>query len=445
MSNQLTQKTVLDNGLSVVTGYISDQATSEIYISIHVNSGSADDMTNGEAHFLEHMLFNGIETPRGSIDFKTLKQEREQNGIMFNAHTNRTETVYKATVPTALGDEGVERALYELSRMVASPSLLEDRIAHEKKVIHNEWGSYQSDLSRFLLDQLFLSAYADNPEFSHRILGEREDIAQISREGLVNFMASHYTAPNMTVAFSGPVDHRRVVSWAEDMSTDLPDVERPDLPVETTPTPFYETINFSILPHAFFTICLSWEGSDDYESDIAIAMAQSVLSKRLNDVVREEKGDTYGLSVSSNKFRQTGVMQIHTDTDSSNVAHILKEIAREFSSLAYGDIEQEIETMKGFWRNGNASTRRNAEYMMANLIDDSGRFGALYNPDISLEQIDNVTACAVQSYILKAVSNPIGLVGLAPEGSFPPEAKFRDIMRLQESSQKLRLRRDFTA
>jgi len=434
-SNQLTQKTVLDNGLAVVTGYVSDQATNTTEIKVHIGSGSSDDSIDGEAHFLEHMLFNGVETSNGIVDFKTLKQERERKGILFNAYTSFAETVYMATVPTHLGQKGIEDAVQELSRMVVTPTLPEERVEHEKRVIHNEWGSRLSDLNILLNETNYVAAFSKSPEYGHLILGQRDTITQITRDSLVNFMAAHYTAPNLTVSIAGPVNHDDITALVAKEFADISDQQRPDFPEEPALQPVYQAIDLNIIPHAYFHISMIWEGVDDYERELTVQMAQAVIGNHLFDTVREDKGSTYRVNTGSIRLRESGMLTIATDTDPSNVEAIMREISHELNALVTGDISALVDRVKTDYKNGRESVPMNSEYMSNNLMADQVNFGMLYDIEEHAKLAEAVRPEDIQAVIKQALEGQINMIGLAPEGTFPDEATFKQIMRLRETPQ----------
>ncbi len=85
------QKTVLDNGVRVLTA--SMPHTRSVSMCIYVGSGSRyeDDEHAGISHFLEHMLFKG--TPRRQSAAE-ITGAIEQVGGLMNGSTDREITAY---------------------------------------------------------------------------------------------------------------------------------------------------------------------------------------------------------------------------------------------------------------------------------------------------------------------------------------------------------------
>src|SRR5581483_4025251 len=84
------RRTVLDNGLVVLTKEVHTSPIVTSMIWYRVGSRNEELGLTGQSHFLEHMLFKGTERYRkGEIDLLTL-----QNGGANNAFTDTDYTAY---------------------------------------------------------------------------------------------------------------------------------------------------------------------------------------------------------------------------------------------------------------------------------------------------------------------------------------------------------------
>src|SRR5436190_8519802 len=85
------ERTILDNGLRVVTGELPHTHSASVSIFVGAGSRYEGDELAGVSHFLEHMLFKGTErrpTPR------EISEEIEGVGGIMNAATDKELTVY---------------------------------------------------------------------------------------------------------------------------------------------------------------------------------------------------------------------------------------------------------------------------------------------------------------------------------------------------------------
>ena len=87
------QRTVLDNGLRVVTEH--HPYSRAVSVGITVDLGSRDEPSNiyGGAHFVEHMVFKGTKT-RSAFE---ISKSMEAVGGELNAYTTKEQTCFHAT------------------------------------------------------------------------------------------------------------------------------------------------------------------------------------------------------------------------------------------------------------------------------------------------------------------------------------------------------------
>jgi len=89
-SGEVVRRTVLDNGLTVLTRELHTSPIVTAMIWYRVGSRNEELGQTGKSHFLEHMLFKGTDRfKKGAIDLLTLK-----NGGNNNAFTSHDFTAY---------------------------------------------------------------------------------------------------------------------------------------------------------------------------------------------------------------------------------------------------------------------------------------------------------------------------------------------------------------
>ena len=443
MSNDITKKTILDSGLRVLTGHVSDQATNYYDIRVTVDSGFSDDEIDGQAHFLEHMAFNGIEKFNGIVDYKTLRQERDKNGVFFGAYTTPVKTCYTARVPVNLGQDGLHNALDELASMVIRPALPEDRIAHEKKVISNEWGHRQGAIPIYLYEQSQINGFRSNPAFGHRGLGEKKDIRDINRQNLMNFIADYYTQPNTSVVVTGPVDHEQVVQSVEKTFADMPTNIRPDYPEETPLEDSYIVKEIDFIPHNFFVTLIPWPGDIDYEDEAANHLASLVINRRLNNNIREEMGDVYGLSTGFVRFRQEGFFMIDTSTEPETTPKVIRNIAFELQQVANGNITEEFDAVVKMMVNGLKSSLTDSGRLADDLSNTESSFRHLHDVNHAIDAIQSATVEDVQALVRRVLAGSVVFSGLGQENTFLPEAELKAIFSLPQPGSDISLKGRF--
>lgn len=173
----------------------------------------------GIAHFLEHLAFKGTRTFRG----QTLLHFLEQNGMSFgndaNAHTSRTETVYKLNLsshaPTLMQD-----ALALLRSVADGLTLSEEALNQERRVILAERKDNDSEAERAtqaLREFLYAPSRLMNP-----VIGTPDTLERITLQRLQDFYHTWYRAHRMVLVVCGDVADLPLPSWIEEAFGTMP-------------------------------------------------------------------------------------------------------------------------------------------------------------------------------------------------------------------------------
>lgn len=143
----------LDNGLRVFI--VQDLDTKESASAMRVNIGCNQDSIPGQAHLLEHMLFNGTEKYPKENEFKEFVSK---NGGSTNAYTTHDNTCYYYTVAPnkAIG------ALEMFGDFFVSPTLDPNSIDREKEAVNSEHEKNILDDSRIRYNLLQRAFDPDN-------------------------------------------------------------------------------------------------------------------------------------------------------------------------------------------------------------------------------------------------------------------------------------------
>ena len=124
------KKSVLTNGLRVVTEEVPHFHSAAVGVWLNVGSRDEAPEENGLTHFLEHMAFKG--TPgRNALD---IAREIDQLGGACNAFTSKENTCFHGKVLA----ENLPRAVDLLSDLVLHPSYQASDLEKERQVILEE-------------------------------------------------------------------------------------------------------------------------------------------------------------------------------------------------------------------------------------------------------------------------------------------------------------------
>jgi len=200
-----TRVSVLGNGMKVASEDSGEQ-TATVGLWIDAGSRHENERNNGVAHFFEHMAFKGT-NKRSQTD---LELEIENMGAHLNAYTSREQTVFYAKCLS----RDVPKAVEIISDIVQNSKLEDSQIERERGVILREMQEVEGNMQEVVFDHLHATAFMGTP-LGQTILGPTKNIQSISRQDLVDYISTHYTAPRMVLAGAGGVTHDELAQLAE--------------------------------------------------------------------------------------------------------------------------------------------------------------------------------------------------------------------------------------
>ncbi len=321
------QKTVLPNGVRVITEHIPSVRSVSVGAWIAVGSRDESDTESGMCHFIEHMVFKGTKKRR----MHHIAQRMENVGGYLNAFTSKEYTCFYARCL----DEHLPRALDTVIDLVHTPTFPEKEIEKEKDVIVEEMKMYEDTPDDRVFDHLDRSLYSDNP-LGRPIIGTEESVRSFTRDGLMDFLHRYYAGNNTIIAIAGNVNHKKAVSLVEKHYSN-PSLlslhkEREALPLYT-PNHFMEK---RAVQQAHLIVGTTAFDVHDPKR-VALSVLNTILgggmSSRLNQNIRERHGYCYNIYSFNNLHSDIGDFGVYMGTDASKVDHSVKLIFREFDKL----------------------------------------------------------------------------------------------------------------
>lgn len=194
----LTQKFVLDNGLTVLVTEMPASPTVSVFAL--VKTGSATEgkyLGSGISHFLEHMLFKGTDKrPVGSIS-----REIQALGGTINASTGFDYTIYTITVPSG----HFAGALDIVADMLMHSTFDQNEIEKEREVVYGEMRLHRDNPGRYL-GQLVLNAVYKQHPYRIPIIGYEELLRPLKREDFFEYYRTHYVPDNTILTIAGAIE-----------------------------------------------------------------------------------------------------------------------------------------------------------------------------------------------------------------------------------------------
>jgi insulysin len=213
------RRLVLDNGLRVLL--LSDPKLNKSAGSLVVNVGQIDDPSHrpGLAHFLEHMLFLGTEKYPSESEYSNYLRS---NGGYSNAYTASDHTNYQFEIPHGAFEGAIDR----FAQFFITPLFTPEFTEREINAVNNEAQRYLENDGRraFRVRQELYNPESGESQFS---TGNRDTLAGVTREELLEFYGKHYSADHMALALIGRDSLDTLEKWARDYFSTIPrrDVE----------------------------------------------------------------------------------------------------------------------------------------------------------------------------------------------------------------------------
>jgi predicted Zn-dependent peptidase len=386
MKKPIFNKSVLPNGLTVISEQIESVRSVSIGVWIKTGSRFEKMKTNGIAHFLEHMVFKG--TKRRSA--LKIAQSLEVLGGSLNAFTGKEVTCYYAQSL----DIHLKHAIDILSDMLCNSIFSEKEIAKEKMVIREEIKAVKDTPEDYIFD-IFQEKLFPNCTLGNPILGTEESISEINKDELISHWQKFYSASNTIISVAGNVKHEHLVQLI-DKYFNLPEKRNN---IKSSHVNKAEYINYDIhQPINQAHLCMGsigipYTSKMRYPLLVLNTYLGGGMSSRLFQKLREKNGLAYSVYSFLDFYKDTGIFGVYIGTDENKFGKAKKLLIQELQSTSEKAISESTLThlknqLKGNIVLGLESTSRRMSQLAKNEI----YLGKNVGIDDIINNIDRVTS-----------------------------------------------------
>ena len=338
------KKTVLPNGVRILTEEIPSMRSVAMGILVGAGSGNESDREAGISHFIEHMMFKG--TPKRSA-FQ-IAHALDSVGGKMNAYTSKEVTMYYAVV--------LDKHLEEIKMYEDTP----DELIHD----------------------LFAEKILHGHPLGKPTIGFNETVGAISREDILNYQKRLYAPNNIIVSLAGAVPDN-ALELIKPFFNGLPGGE------------FKHQESKAEIKGAVFLkkkkteqahLCLGVKGPSHRDKDrYAYSLMDNVLggtmSSRLFQEVREKRGLAYAIYTASSPFRDFGLSYVYAGTGKETLGYVIELIIEQFTNLKKEGITREELTRAKEYIKGS---------MVLGLESSSSRMGFMARSELYHDRIQTV-------------------------------------------------------
>jgi predicted Zn-dependent peptidase len=371
------QKSVLSNGVRILTETMPQMVSATIGIWVENGSRYEEPYQNGVSHFIEHLLFKGTKKRTAA----QIAEEIDAVGGVLNAFTGKEYTCYYAKT---LGED-LQMATALLADLFLESVFDPEEVNRERQVVLQEISQAEDTPDDFIHDLFNLHFWRGHP-LALPIFGSVETVNAINREALVSLMAERYRAGRVFVAAAGAVDHQRLVAECERLFG----VIEGDGSVGPISPPKHSVM---VLNHQKDLeqahLCIGSPGISQvaplrYAAYVMNTALGGGMSSRLFQEVREKRGRVYSIFSFLSAFLDCGYFAIYAGTNPQWVDEVIEVTLNEVAKLCRdglkpSELERAKSQLKGNMLLGMESTDSRMNRLARNEI--------YFKRDVPLEEL----------------------------------------------------------
>ncbi len=387
------RKTVLSNGLMVLTE--SMPHVRSVSMGVWINCGSRDEAPaiNGISHFVEHMVFKGT-TSRSA---QQIAREVDTIGGNLDAFTGKETIGFNIKVL----DENIAPALELLADLVLHPTFAPEDITRERGVILEEI-KMDEDNPDYLVHEIFTQRFWKDDALGRPILGSTKTVSSFDQGIVFDYYADRFTPTYMVFSAAGNLDHDEFVAEVEQHFGGLNAGRQDRVTERRAPiaTPHITLRKKKSLEQV--QICLGVEAprvSDDRRYGVYLlnTILGGGMSSRLFQTVREDRGLAYSIYSEMNPFRDSGSICVYAGASVANTEQVVQLTLAELSRLKRETVaESELKRAKDQLKSNIVIGLESSGSRMSNLARQQMYFGRFFGVDDIIADIDRVGVDDVQ-------------------------------------------------
>ena len=420
------QKTVLNNGLRLITYAMPKMQSAALGIWIRIGGRDESKDIKGIAHFLEHLVFKGSR----KYSCRQIKELIEGVGGALNGFTSEEATCYFAKLPATKQFQ----ALDILADMVINPLLSQRDIEKERFVILEEIKMYK-DLPQSYVQDVLEQLLWPGHSLGLPILGEKGTVLRLQHEDLASFQKNHYTPSNIVIAACGRLEHEKMIKKARSIFGGAK--------IKTKNTficaPTYEKkpkLKLLKKKTAQMHLALGFYGINrDHPDKHALLLLHIILganmSSRLFSEVREKRGLAYQIGTQVKGFTDTGIFLIQAGVDKAKIYQAIKVIIKELGKIKNKLVStSELVRAKEFYIGQLRLALENTSDHMFWIGEPTLHLNKTYSFTTILKEIQGITAYdlrRIAKSIFRAEALRLALIGPLREGEEKLHACIKDL------------------
>ena len=378
------QKTILNNGIKVITERIP--YLKSVSVGVWAVAGSRDEEPheNGISHFIEHLLFKGTER-RTAFD---IAKEIDSVGGTLNAFTGREYTCFY----TKVIDKNLSLAMDLLSDIFLHPLMKPEDVEKERMVILQEIKMIEDTPDDYIHDLFNRACWGEHP-LGFPICGTVKEVESFSRDQVYEFFKKNYPPERTIICAAGNLWHDEVVHQVEETFGRIPksDFSRERSRPEAISTTRIRRRDLEQVHICLGTMGLQYNHSLRFASYVLNTILGGGMSSRLFQEIRENRGLAYSVYSYLPAYMDTGLFVVYAGTSKESYQEVIDLILREFKKIKEDALsDSELETAKEHLKGSLLLSLESSDSLMTRLAKNEIYFGTHLTVDQILAGLDDV-------------------------------------------------------
>jgi predicted Zn-dependent peptidase len=382
-------KTVLDNGITVISENIPYVKSISLGFWFNVGSRDEEKKINGITHFIEHMVFKG--TKKRSA--KKIAEDIEGYGGYLNAFTSKEHTCYYGRGL----DANVERTFDVIADMVQFPVFKPSEMKKELSVIIDEMNDIDDNPEELIFDKFEEILFKGNP-LALPIIGTEDTVSSFSQDDLFAYMNKHYGFNNLVIAGAGAVNHNELLKLADKYITRELNHNKFSRRFVKTVKPVVKKIKRPIQQ----VHLIIGNGTYGFNNDkrITANILSHILgegsSSRLFQSIREKHGIGYQLNTFVNSFYDVSAFGVYLSTNNNQAEKAEELVYNEFRKITEKEVSvKELNKAKEYLKGSMFLSMESMSSRMNRIASSEIYYKRLVTVEEIIKMIDEVTSADI--------------------------------------------------
>lgn len=383
------KKTIIRNGLRVITIPMRETQTVTVMIMIGVGSRFESEEEAGLSHFIEHMFFKGTKKRPNTL---IISEELESIGGEFNAFTSKDKTMYYAKTDA----KHIATALDVIADMYLNSKMEKKEIEREKGTIIQEINMYEDMPARSVEDVFEGMLYPKN-SLGREIAGSKKTVSSFERKDFIKYMKKFYTANDTVVAVSGNFDEKKILGNIKKYFSAMPKGKKIKISeVKELQKKPQVKIKFKKTDQTHLVLgtrTYKREHKDRYVLSLLSIILGGGMSSRLFIEIRERRGLAYYVKTGIEAYEDVGYISTSAGVEHKNLEEAVQIILKEYKRISKEKVsEKELQKAKDFVKGRLVMGLESSDEVAMFFVSQEVSYGKIITLEERFKFIDKVSA-----------------------------------------------------